>query len=75
LDGDAVLDVVTLAGFARSVAVLLGQSDGTFQTPLYYNTGRDSRSLAITDVDSDGRLDIVVNNAHQVSVLFGTCLP
>jgi len=43
------------------VGVLLGEGDGTFQTASAYNTGGvHADSLAVTDVNGDGTLDLVV---------------
>jgi hypothetical protein len=46
------------------VGVLLGNGDGTFQAALIYDSGgKVAQSVAVADVNSDGRLDIVV--AHE----------
>jgi len=45
------------------VAVLLGNGDGTFQSPVGYNSGAVSaNAVAIADVNGDGEPDIVVAN-------------
>lgn len=58
-----------------TVAVLLGKGDGTFQAPLRSDGGQSSSSLALADVNGDGKLDAVVLNFVSgvvgVSVLFG----
>src|ERR1035441_2402396 len=43
-----------------SVSVLLGNGDGTFQSPLSYSSGGNAHSVAIGDVNGDGKPDIVV---------------
>ena len=58
-----------------SVGILLGNGDGTFQTTLVYSSGGDGAwSLAVADVNADGKPDVLV--AHQggggtVGVLLG----
>ena len=57
-----------------TVAVLLGNGDGTFQPAVTYNSGDgDAWSVAVADVNSDGRLDLVVANnlSSAVGVLLG----
>lgn len=45
------------------VAVLVGNGDGTFQTPVTYNTGgRLVSSIAVADVNGDGKLDLLLGN-------------
>jgi len=46
-----------------SIAVMLGNGDGTFQTAVSYGTGTSSpRFVAVADVNGDGKLDLVVAN-------------
>jgi hypothetical protein len=46
-----------------TIGVLLGYGNGTFQTAVTYDTGGyDAYSLAVVDVDGDGKPDIVVAN-------------
>jgi hypothetical protein len=57
----ATTDCVTSGG---TVSVLLGNGDGTFQTPLTYNSGGiDAVSLAVSDVNGDGHPDLIVTNS------------
>jgi hypothetical protein len=45
------------------VGVLLGNGDGTFQTAVGYGTsGYDAMSIAVGDVNADGRPDLLVAN-------------
>ena len=46
-----------------SVGVLLGKGDGTFQTAVAYGSGgNDAESVAVADVNGDGKLDLLVAN-------------
>jgi Bacterial Ig-like domain (group 3)/FG-GAP-like repeat/FG-GAP repeat len=56
-----------------SVGVLLGNGDGTFQPAVTYSSGGEGAlSLAVSYVNNDGKLDIVVgNSAGTVGVLLG----
>jgi hypothetical protein len=46
-----------------TVGVLIGNGDGTFQTAVSYNSGgNDARSVAVADVNGDGKPDVLVAN-------------
>jgi hypothetical protein len=46
-----------------TVTVLLGNGDGTFQTPVAYNSGgQGADSIAVADVNGDGKPDLLVAN-------------
>src|SRR6266496_5562035 len=46
-----------------SAGVLLGNGDGTFQAPQTYNSGgQQTRSIAVADVNGDGKPDLLVVN-------------
>lgn len=53
------------------VSVLLGNGDGTFQTHMEYATGNAPVSVAVGDLNSDGKPDLAVANYSSVSVLLG----
>jgi len=55
------------------VSVLLGNGDGTFQPRQVFDAGLGPRSVAISDLDADGALDLAVTNidSQDVSVLLG----
>ena len=76
-NGDGVLDLAVaveddLNDYGR-VLVLLGNGDGTFQSPLAVATGDDGTSLAIGDFNGDGKPDLAVGNEafNDVWVLLG----
>jgi hypothetical protein len=56
------------------VGVLLGNGDGTFQTAVAYGSGgNEAESVAVADVNGDGKPDVVVANfsGGTVGVLLG----
>ncbi|HJW76162.1 MAG TPA: FG-GAP-like repeat-containing protein [Thermoleophilia bacterium] len=79
LNGDGEQDVVTAnsgAG-ANAVSVLSGRGDGTLQPRLDYIVGATPRSVAVADLNGDGKLDLVTANydAGTISVLLGAAFP
>jgi hypothetical protein len=75
---DGKPDIATVNSGSNTVSILLGNGDGTFQSSASVSTGALSScvldcSLAIGDVNGDGKLDLVVGNGGDstVSVLLG----
>ncbi len=70
VNGDGVPDVVVANTCASSsncangtVSVLLGKGNGTFRTPVTYSSGGQAAvSIAVADVNGDGKLDLLVAN-------------
>jgi len=71
LDGDSFPDVVTANDFSDDVSVLLGNGDGSFQTPIFFMAGDRTFFVAVADLDGDNRPDLVTANVNSddVSVL------
>ena len=59
-------DNISVAGFTGNggLVILLGNGDGSFQTPVFYSTG-DVASIATGDFNSDGLLDIALPITHN----------
>jgi hypothetical protein len=58
-----------------SVSVLLGNGDGTFQSPVSYSSGwLVAESVAVGDVNGDGKPDMVVANSSTSGSLVGVLL-
>ena len=59
--------------FPKYVSVLLGNGDGTFQAQQSYQVGNEPFSVAVADINGDGRLDLALANRldNTVSTLLG----
>lgn len=74
-NGDGRVDLaVSINDPNISLALLTGNGDGTFNAPVTFqiNTARvDSPAIVATDLDNDGRLDLVL--AHAISCFTSPC--
>ncbi len=62
VNGDHILDVITVGNLSNSVSIMLGVGNGTFQGPITYSTGMLPTSVAIADYTGDGIPDLAVSN-------------
>ncbi|HUB81177.1 MAG TPA: FG-GAP-like repeat-containing protein [Bryobacteraceae bacterium] len=65
----AVSDPGTPGSNAGGVAVLLGNGDGTFQTPKYFPAGQNPGSLAAADFNGDGKIDLAAASTAGASIV------
>ncbi|MEO9849450.1 MAG: FG-GAP-like repeat-containing protein, partial [Reichenbachiella sp.] len=78
LDGDGRADLVVANSSGNTLSIFRNTSTGAgvviFATKLEYNTGIGPVSIAITDMDSDGKVDLAVSNrsSNTVSVFKNT---
>ncbi len=64
LDGTPDLAVADSGGSANGhVAILLGNGDGTFQSPAFFSAGLHPQAIAVGDFNRDGNPDLAVVNA------------
>jgi hypothetical protein len=78
LEGNGILDLVTLIPGDNTVSVLLGYGNGSFRPAVTYAIGPNAKSLAVADFNGDGIPDLAVTiygtfnqPASYVSVLRG----
>src|SRR5262249_41848928 len=69
IDRDGILDVVVAdvtAGVTRGLYAFRGNGNGTFQAPVQFDTNPFG-SLALADLNGDGKLDIVASTSTNAS--------
>jgi hypothetical protein len=71
VNGDGKPDLL-VANRNGSVAVFLGNGDGTFQSAVTYGSGGSQTGpIVVADVNGDGKPDVLVGNNGSVGVLLG----
>jgi hypothetical protein len=78
LNGDGKLDlVVPSGGTSATISVLLGNGDGTFGNPIEYTSNLlsiYSTSIAVVDLNGDGKLDLALTNSESSANAVGIVL-
>jgi Bacterial Ig domain/FG-GAP-like repeat/Matrixin/FG-GAP repeat/PKD domain len=76
VNGDGKSDILVTYRTTNSINVLLGNGDGTFQSPITLATDLNPTSIAAADVNGDGKPDVITtdnnggpNFSGSVSVL------
>jgi len=76
LNGDGILDIVSVDTQNNAIRVLLGKANGTFQNPVSYATGNGPSGLVIRDLQGtffqsiavanyiDGTVSVFLNNGN-----------
>ncbi len=77
INGDGIPDLVVgnsdRGSAPSSVVVLLGNGDGTFQSPITTVVGNGVSAIAIADFNLDGKADVMISSTgwNDVSLLLG----
>lgn len=77
LNGDGNLDLIAADSGENNggggAFIMLGNGDGTFQSPVEYAAGRTSLDVVAQDFNADGKVDLVLANSAQntSSILLG----
>ena len=78
MNGDGALDLVVAENVTSSVAISLGNGDGTFQPPHAFAVGGLATAVAVGDFNGDGKMDVAATvyavadgQAGDIAVLLG----
>jgi hypothetical protein len=72
-NGDGKLDLAVTDYGGNAALILLGNGDGTFQSPITIAVGDEPEAMVVGDFNNDGKLDLAVANFgdNTVTLLLG----
>jgi hypothetical protein len=71
-NGDGKADIAVTLASLNSIAVFLGNGDGTFSSPVLYSTSPGPGNLVVGDYNRDGNMDLaIVTSNGLLSLLLG----
>jgi hypothetical protein len=71
---DGKIDMAVVAGGSNTntIAIMLGNGDGTFQKAIYYTAGVGAQFITVADFNHDGNLDLAVaSESPYISIMLG----
>jgi len=71
LNGDSIPDFVTDWNAEQDVQVFIGRGDGAFDAPVHYVVTDGITSITLTDIDSDGQLDVIATAVGTAAIEHG----
>jgi|HubBroStandDraft_6_1064221.scaffolds.fasta_scaffold15390_2 hypothetical protein len=74
-NGDGKLDLAMGLGIPSSASILLGNGDGTFQSPLIYTLGNGNGFITVGDFNGDGVPDLAASGSILLSIPFRAVSP
>jgi hypothetical protein len=74
VDGDLHQDLVVGLSGTQQLAVMHGNGNATFATPVYYSAGWPT-GIAVGDLDGDGHADVAVSNFSDLGTIWPSSKP
>ncbi|MGA2019107.1 MAG: FG-GAP-like repeat-containing protein [Candidatus Sulfotelmatobacter sp.] len=70
-DGKLDMAIAAFPQTSEGISVFLGNGDGTFGPPVFYDAGKNPGSVAAADFRGSGLLDLAVASADGIDILLG----
>jgi FG-GAP-like repeat/Transmembrane protein 131-like N-terminal/FG-GAP repeat len=68
---DGNIDIAVADRLGQNISILLGNGDGTFQSPVQFPTSAQPTDVIVGDFNNDGNPDLAICDEPYVSVLLG----